>query len=526
MRRRIVQYILASVSGVALSLSFPSAHFAPLAWVSITPLLFIIRDEKWARSSFLGFLFGVAISFGTYSWIIELDAVGPGKFLSLIPVYSLFFVLFAFSYSLVSKRFGTWVVLIGPALWVSTEYMRANLFFIAWPWNLLAHSQYKMAYVIQVSDMGGVYAVSFLLVMVNSLLCETLVFYRWYVREKRGVGVEPSVHRNISPVPLILAIALIASALVYSQYRLNKSDDGDILRVSIVQGNRLTWNNMGRKEQMEHLLEYRDLTLSASADRPELIVWPAASLPAPIEYSPMVRMFLGRLALEMDSHILVGGAGAEKMRSGSDDISPFSNSEFLISPRGRETDRYDKIKLVPFNEYLPLRGTFKWPRWITTLERDFKSGDRFTLFRVSSARFGSPICWENLFPDFFRQFVQEGANLMISVTNEGFMGRSPGPYQTLASNVFRAVENRVPIVRVSTTGISAFIDPSGRIEKRLNDSDGNELFVAGTLTREVRLNGGGTFYTRHGDIFALAASVIALMSLLLCIFPPSGRKAG
>jgi apolipoprotein N-acyltransferase len=237
-------------------------------------------------------------------------------------------------------------------------------------------------------------------------------------------------------------------------------------------------------------------------------------------------MFLGRIAIESASHILAGGAGAEKMGTASDEISPFSNSQFLISPKGKVTERYDKIRLVPFNEYLPLRGTFTWPRWITSLERDFRPGERFTIFRVSGTRFGSPICWENLFPDLFRRFVQEGANLMISVTNEGFMGRTPGPYQSLASNVFRAVENRVSIVRVSTTGVSAFIEPTGRIAESLVDESGDELFVAGTLTRDIQLSGDGTFYTHHGDIFALAASATGLFSLFVSFIPRTRKKAG
>jgi apolipoprotein N-acyltransferase len=160
----------------------------------------------------------------------------------------------------------------------------------------------------------------------------------------------------------------------------------------------------------------------------------------------------------------------------------------------------------------------RWPQWITTLDKSFVPGDRYTLFKVANARFGAPICWENNFPDVFRRFVQDGANFMVSVTNESVFGPTSGPHQTMATVVFRAVENRVAVARAATTGVSAFIDAQGRIVSRVEDANGNELFVHGTLAWDVPLSQQKSFYTRYGDVFARTMSLAAILMVLFCMW--------
>ena len=147
-------------------------------------------------------------------------------------------------------------------------------------------------------------------------------------------------------------------------------------------------------------------------------------------------------------------------------------------------------------------------------------GNSYTLFQVSGARFGAPICWESQFPDLFRRFVRDGAQFMVSVTNEGAFGATSGPHQTLAMNVFRAVENRVAIARAATTGVSAFIDSKGKIVARVRDASGKDLFVPGVLVWDVPLSRRTTFYTLYGDVFAQVAGGVALVILLLSARSP------
>jgi apolipoprotein N-acyltransferase len=133
---------------------------------------------------------------------------------------------------------------------------------------------------------------------------------------------------------------------------------------------------------------------------------------------------------------------------------------------------------------------------------DYVPGDRYTIFPLEQTHFGAVICWELIFPELVREFVRRGARFMVIATNEAWFGETAAPYQLLAMSVFRAVENRVAIVRAANTGISAFIDPFGRITERLQSADLRELFVEGVLTSEVPLAEGQTWYTRHGDMFA------------------------
>jgi apolipoprotein N-acyltransferase len=313
-------------------------------------------------------------------------------------------------------------------------------------------------------------------------------------------------------------------AFFYGWYKLGKNEKTDHLRIALVQANILARNDMSIIQQVEHLRGYERLTKEAAQERPAVVIWPASSLPAPIT-SRVVRFTLIQLAPRIGTYLLVGGAGQDKGGPPNEGYLPYSNSEFLISPSGRPVAQYNKIRLLAFNEYLPLQGIIHWPEWITTLKGSYIPGKEYTLFEVSGARFGTPVCWENMFPDFFRRFVKEGANFMVSVTNEGFFGRSPAPYyQSLAINVFRAVENRVAIVRVATTGVSCVIHPNGDIVERIMDGNGKDLSVSGFLVRDIPLSNKKTFYTLHGDLFAYASIGVAAMMISISLLMGKTRS--
>jgi apolipoprotein N-acyltransferase len=285
----------------------------------------------------------------------------------------------------------------------------------------------------------------------------------------------------------------------------------------MIQANVVTKNRMTLPEQKEHLNAYRQLSMKAAEKSPEIIIWPGSSLPARIT-STIIRQTVQQIARETGAYLLVGGAGVEKFSSQKEDRVSFSNSEFLYAPTGRVKKKYNKIRLVPFDEYLPLQDKIAWPGWITSLNFSFMRGEEYTLFEVNGAKFGTPICWENLFSDLFRRFVKAGAHFMVNVTNEGYTGRTSAPYQTLAMAVFRAVENRVPVLRAATTGVSAYISPNGEIVERIEDSNGNDLFVSGILVRDVSLHNAKTFYTKYGDIFAFVCIGLVVVSLLFALF--------
>lgn len=498
---------LCVASGVLAALSLPSFDLDWLAWVALAPLLYALRQAGPAKGALGGMLFGMSLGAVSFFWVLVIPSLDPFHFAMMVLVFGLYYLGFGALYALAARRVAPALIVVGPALWVACEYARGNFFFLAYPWNFLAHSQYRHLAVIQIADFAGAYGVSFVLAMVNQVVSEI---------PDLMAGRAARWRRHA-----LLAGLVLGASLLYGVARLSPAaDPPERLRVALVQANLMAHNGMSVTEQMRHLASYEQLTRLAAAERPQLIVWPSSSLPGPISFW-MIRLFVSDVAHRAGAPILVGGAGGDKFAPARDGLLPYSNSEFLLSSAGQVQAQYDKIRLTPFNEEVPLQGVVAWPHWLTRVEKGFVPGSRYTIFQVGAGRFGSPICWENAFPEVFRRFVADGANFMVSVTNEGVFGDTSGPRQTLAMNVFRAVENRVSVVRAATTGVSAFIDPDGAIVARVADRQGNDVFVPGYLVRDVPLAQRKTFYTRYGDFFAVTLAVAAL--LLVALAPERWR---
>lgn len=493
---------LALLSAAALTASLPAFDWSFLAWIGLAPFLYALRQRGLLAGAALGWIFGFAFGGTAFYWLASVPGITPVRFVVVVAVFALYYLAFGFLYALASRRIGSWIILGGPALWVALEYARASSHFLALPWNFLAHSQYQVLPVIQIADLAGAYGVSFLLLMANQLLSQLPDLVRgpqWRWRAQ-AVGFA----------------ALVFATLGYGWLALSAptTPEGHA-RIGVVQANVAAQNGMTVKDQMKHLAAYDRLTRQAAKEKPELIVWPSSSLPGPISFW-MIRLYVNDIAHRSGATLLVGGAGGDKFAPVRDGVKPFSNSEFLVTPEGQLRGEYAKVRLTPFNEQVPLQGIVTWPSWLSGLQTSFTPGDKYTVFEVGRARFGTPICWENLFPDLFRRFPLAGANVMVSVTNESAFGTT-GPRQTLAMTVFRAVENRIAVARAATTGVSGFIHPDGRIVSRIADPGGADVFVAGAQVRDLPLLQSRTFYTLHGDIFAMLISAAAMLMIIYCL---------
>jgi len=514
-----IYFLMTVASSLLISASYPPLDLGILAWFGLSPLFFLLRQRRPLSASFIGFIYGVFFGLFAFYWANDIASVNIPTFLVMLFIFALFFLVFGLLYGLASKRVGAWMILATPALWVTVEYVRSNFFFLSMPWNLLGHSQHRFLPTIQIADITGVYGISFLLVAVNQFLSQVPDFLR-----QGKIKPKDCTYAARWILPLFIVVLLCVLAFFYGWYKLGKNEKTDHLRIALVQANILARNDISIIQQVEHLRVYERLTKEAAQERPAVVIWPASSLPAPIT-SRVVRFTLIQLAPRIGTYLLVGGAGQDKGGPPNEGYLPYSNSEFLISPSGRPVAQYSKIRLLAFNEYLPLQGIIHWPEWITTLKGSFIPGKEYTLFEVSGARFGTPVCWENMFPDLFRRFVKDGANFMACVTNEGFFGKSSAPYyQSLAIYVFRAVENRVVIARSATTGVSCIIHPNGEIAERITDGNGNDLSVAGFLVRDIPLSNKKTFYTIYGDIFAYVAVGMAIGIILVSFLKRKGSS--
>jgi apolipoprotein N-acyltransferase len=258
---------------------------------------------------------------------------------------------------------------------------------------------------------------------------------------------------------------------------------------------------------------YKALTQKVAQEKPSLIIWPETAMPLDFRSSPRDFWRILSLAREVDIPIIVGAAGAAKIGKSGDRSKGRYNSAFYISSQGRLFGEYRKTKLLPFGEYIPSVGRLSFSFVVPGLESNFIPGDNTKVFPLDEEPFGITICWESIFADLFRDFVLKGASFMVNISNDAWFKDSAGPYQHLICNIFRAVENRVSIARVANTGISCFIDPFGRITKKIEKNGNKYLDVTGVICGDMPLYQGTTFYTKYGDIFVFVC--ITIFSLVL-----------
>jgi apolipoprotein N-acyltransferase len=267
--------------------------------------------------------------------------------------------------------------------------------------------------------------------------------------------------------------------------------------------------------------KYIDLTLMAAQDKPDLIVWPEAATPGLIFKNYGLIKQLAETIRTANTYFMIGSSEYPKfIRAPSADSKKQGNTALFFSSKGKLLGQYLKIHLVPFGEEIPYEGTVPWPEFIVPEGKKSLevAGKEHTIFTMDDTRFGAVICWEVVFADLFRSFVHRGADFMLNLTHEGWFGDSAAPYQLAAINVFRAVENRVPVARAANTGISCFIDQYGRITGIVRTSN-REVFIEGYLTQEIEVSGQRTFYTLHGDVFVYAVLIIAAGIILSCFLP-------
>jgi apolipoprotein N-acyltransferase len=499
--------LLALLSSCLLVISFPAFDYGFFAWVALIPLFLALEGKRPKTAFLISFFSGIIFLMGVFYWINYIKGVSPIDFLLLGIYLGSYFGFFGGMLNIIAQRPGSLRLLAAPALWVSMEYMRSHAGFLALPWALLGHTQYRYLPVIQVASLTGVYGISFLIVLVNIYLADMISVV---IRKEGKPGHLGSYLLRAGFIPVVL----VGLTVGYGVWVRHQTGSADKVSVTVVQGNipqGIKWNPAFLKANIE---KHVALTREASAQhRAQLIVWPESTFPVFLRHDLFFSQMIQRLSVLTRSHLLVGSSQRPKMGAKDFGDKNWYNSVYLFSPGGLVIDRYDKIRLLPFGEYLPAKDLIPWPSRFAASAGQFISGKRYTTFPLDGSRFGVLICWESLFPDLAREFVKHGASFLVNMSNEAWFGETAAPYQFLSMNVFRAVENRVCLIRSVNTGISCFIDASGEIIGTVKKGE-KEIFVEGYLTREIPLSIGKTFYTLYGDLFA-CASVIAAICLFL-----------
>jgi len=498
--------LLGIISGILLVLSLPKPDLYPLAWFALIPLLIaVVRSEDYRQAGFAGYAAGVAFFGGSCYWIAETmliyGGLGWGSAFSVtllfVLVYALFIAVFGAGLFLFVRKMGPLGLLLAAPLWVTIELIRANFFFGGFPWMLFGYALVPYNGVLQMATWTGVYGLSFLAVAVNSLLAlearSMIARFSTKLRIVHASGRARGHRPRLQWVSLAFGLAIILFASLLPAPR--EQHSGATLPVRIVQTN-IPLDQPWQKPQSDVLLNELQM-LSTRKDGPSgLIVWPETPAPFYLSEDPSFRERVHRIAEESHSYFLLGYVGtAGEM---------VSNSAGLVDPRGNLVSRYDKMHLVPFGEYVPLKRLLFFAEKLVQQVGDFAPGTDYTISSLDSHKVSTVICYESIFPGLVREFIQRGSELIVVITNDGWFGESSAPFQHLRMGVVRAVENRRYMVRNANTGISAIIDPYGRILAQTKI--GERTVLDGVV--EYRTD--RTFYTRHGDLFGYlnAAAIV------------------
>ncbi len=512
--------VLTVLSAVFLLLSFPDFDLPCFAWFALVPLLVVINRSTVLEAFLCSLTTGLIFFSLLLSWLLKTNGVNPLNYALGMLLLASYFGMFGLLTRLFQKDNPRWKVFALPAAWVLLEYLRSHMFFLSTSWGILGYSQYSVLSIARIASFAGVYGISFFIVLVNTVLAEALEAYR----TSSSLSVFRREQLPGSRLWLTGIVVALLILVVFSRPSFTQEKDIPTLKIALVQGN-VYWDAKKYRKDASYregvFQKYERLTVQAGGYQPDLILWPSSSVPGNIPYDVMRVAMISGMARSSKGFLLVGSSGFDKFRPEQRKTRRLSNSAFLFSPQGLILGRYDKMRLLPFDEYLPLRGYVKWPSWIAKDMIDSLPGKDRTIFATDKARFAVLICWENLFPDQFREMAAREVNFMVSMTNEGFTRVPAGHHQMLAVNVLRAVENHIAVARISSTGVSCIIAPDGRISRRVQDQNGRDVNVEGYLVTQIPLSSTRTFYNRHGDVF-LSLVVTILLGVILKKVPSNG----
>jgi apolipoprotein N-acyltransferase len=517
-------WLLVLLSAILQVVIFPLPGVYVLSWIALAPLLLALLRTRPAgeleipgllrlrpatppQGFLLGYVCGILWYAGTCYWVYDtmrkyggLDTSAAVLVLVLFCCYlGLYHGLFGFLIALVARspRDYRRALVLAPFFWVAVELMRTRV--TGFPWNLLGTAQVDNSALCGISALTGVYGISFEIALVNIALAAAFLI----PREKRTS----------------MLIAALAAAAVLQAGILVKVPEGRVTRTALlVQQNvpvSADWTPEYFQQTLGDLIGVTEKSVAAEpAGKSDLIVWPES--PAPFfTNDARFRDALTQVATQTKLWTVTGAIGVAPANQANGTVF---NSAVLISPAGEWVARYDKVHLVPFGEYLPFPRLFAFAGGLTREVGQFEHGLSRKPLNAGGMQLGIFICYESIFPDDVRQFAKNGAQVFVNISNDGWYGDSGAYAQHLNQTRMRAIENNRWILSATDTGVTASIDPAGRIVDRLP----RKQRVA--LSAPYALNSVTTFYTRYGDWFAYLCAIISVGALIVRFVSPKIRK--
>ena len=490
--------LLAVFSAILLILAFPDFEFWFLAWFALVPLFYAIECEKESliKSFFVGWIFGTCFFFGSCWWLTHAPITYAGfppllayfLLFCAASIVALFPALFSLSLSFLLKRFGSYAILSAPFLWTAIEFLR--FWTTGNNWNAIGYSLFSFISFVNFAKIGGVLFVSFLCVSFNAFF-----FLPLKAKTKNSLW--------FAAIPPFIILFAILNAP--TPFQTSKGDTIIAVQPNVPMSG-LTeqkWQELRRKhvELAENALQ--KLEGQRTNDKGQTtVIFPESPMNFMYDRDEEFQGFVRDFASRNNVNVLFNAAEPDP------ENDKFFNSAVMVNAEGKIA-QYDKMYLVPFGESVPA----PLQNIVPALVGSFSFGKEYDLLPFGEASGGVMICFESHFPNLAREYVRRGADVLVEMTNDGYLGKTPVLRQHLANAVFRAVETGRPVLRVTNVGITAYINERGEI------LEPSESYTEDTRIWTVaKSNSGQTFYVQYGDWFAWLCSTVSLVLLILTFF--------
>lgn len=502
---RYARVLLAIGSGAALGLAFPNYNLTLLAWISIAMLVIASSGAGLREAPLYGFLHGQVFYPVVLPWV---DTV-MRQYGNISPWISAAFVcaigtlggsvcmIFSTGIAAASRRSKLLACVLAPFLWTVVEYFRTNLWIFGSSWDLSGYPLTRNLAFLQLASVTGIYGLCFVVAAFGGV-----VAYAVMVPAKRnwiivgGVTALLILIGVVGPKFVPVAPQQYVAHLVQTNFPQSESYPADWMTI-----------HAGDLKQLA------DLSVNAAKDKPGLIVWP--EVPAPFSLTdPTFARFAAGIAQQAENYFLVG---VVDWKQDSQRKWLAFNTAALLDPSGKRIFSYDKIHLLPFGEYVPLRGWLTFAKRLTADISDFTPGSVESVGELPQGKFGAFICYEAIFPSEVRIFTANGAQFLITISNDGWFGRSSAPEQHMMMARVRAVENRRWLLRDTNNGYTESIDPYGRTIAQL------ALDIRGQLDAPYGVRSDLTPYVRFGEWLTYLSMTVSAALILFALLKPQGK---
>ncbi len=527
--------ILSIATSFLLLLSFPMYNIWALGFIALAPIFFIAYTTSLKKTLLYGIVSGFLFYCLYLFWMNAYLAIVGVAFVTI--VYGGYFMIALLFINLAGRALPKYRAILTPFIWISIEYIR-SFGFLGFTFGSIGYTQHNFLRFIQIADIGGEALISFTIVMFNAGIAHICVL----LYEKK-----PERLLGKNALPLYISLGLVIVSLLYGTSKLNEPIPREPhMKLSMIQAlssPRTKW----KTEKWKTLNQLMDLTIESYHENPDiaLIVWTETAIRTSLRpnliYGTAYHTRIQRMIRAMNKYFIIGSPDNYSVNK-EKDLNPdsltkvyptkgeeeiWTNSAYFLNSDGEIIGKYDKIQLTPFGEHFPLGKRIKFLQKVLDKFTDsagFTPGREYTVFEYEDFKFGVVICWEGTYGYLIRRFVRSGADFIINISNDMWTQTAAGHYQHFTITKFRAIENRIWFTRAANDGVTAFIDPYGKVVEALPIKEVG--FITGEIGPKVRT----TFYTKYGDILPKISLAVLISSFIFSIFllartPPPKKKS-